>query len=122
MTYADIISDICKHRFTNLTRLERDCGFSQGTIRRWDKINPGIDKLIKVADVLRVPLDMIVGRISTDEELEQKDDRLVENFIEEMRSKNELTDDEQLLLDMFRSMTDEQKNTMIKEAMRIKLK
>ena len=61
------IEELCKEQGTNVSKLERDCGLANATIRRWKESSPSVDKLTKVADCLGVTLDYLAGR---NEELE----------------------------------------------------
>lgn len=111
--------ELCRQRGLSPTGAGRRIGISSRTSANWAfGAEPRPDTVKRIADYFGVD----VSYFYEDDEIEHKDDKLVENFIEEMRQKNVLTDDEQLLLDMFRSMTDEQKTALMKEAMRIKLK
>lgn len=95
----------------------RDLGISSRTQGNWKSgSEPRYGTLKRIADYFNVD----VSYFYENDEIESKDDKIVEKFIDEL--KRDLTDDEQLLLDMFRTMTDEQKTALMKEAMRIKLK
>jgi transcriptional regulator with XRE-family HTH domain len=95
----------------------RDLGISSRTQGNWKSgSEPRYGTLKRIADYFNVD----VSYFYEDDQIENNDDKIVEKFIDEL--KRDLTDDEQLLLDMFRTMTDEQKNALMKEAMRIKLK
>ena len=56
------IEKICEEKQTNITKLERECGLANATIRRWKTASPSVDNLLKVADKLGVTLDYLVGR------------------------------------------------------------
>lgn len=56
------ICDLCREAGTNVSKLERDCGFANATIRRWKTSSPSVDNLTKVAETLGVSLDYLVGR------------------------------------------------------------
>lgn len=58
---VDIIRDLCKQRGTNIKQLEIAVGFGNGTIARWDKNSPSVDKVQRVADALGVPITVILG-------------------------------------------------------------
>lgn len=93
----------------------RDLGISSRTQGNWKSgSEPRYGTLKRIADYFNVDVSYFY------DEPNDKDDHLVADFIDEL--KRDLTDDEQLLLDMFRTMTDEQKTALMKEAMRIKLK
>ena len=44
------IKRLCKENGTSIKSLERELGFGNGTIRRWDDSRPSFDKIQKVAD------------------------------------------------------------------------
>lgn len=48
----------------SIRRLEENIGFGNGTINRWAKTTPGVDKLEKVADYFGVSVDYLLGRES----------------------------------------------------------
>lgn len=117
--FYDRYVELCRKNGMSPTGVARKVGISSRTAADWALgAEPRNSTLKRIADYFNVD----VSYFYEDDDIESKDDHLVEGFIEEMRQKNALTDDEQLLLDMFRSMTDEQKTALMKEAMRIKLK
>lgn len=56
------IKELCAKNKTNLTKLERDCGLANATIRRWENASPSVDNLVKVADYFGVSVDYLLGR------------------------------------------------------------
>lgn len=46
----------------SIRRLEEILGYGNGTIRRWEKQTPGVDKIQKVADHFGVSVDYLLGR------------------------------------------------------------
>ena len=62
MLYQKIV-ELCEKCNTNVTKLERECGFANATIRRWKNSSPSVENLTKVADKLGVSLDYLVGRV-----------------------------------------------------------
>ena len=54
------IKKLCKSRSTSIKALERNLGFGNGTIRRWDVHTPGHDKLVKVADYFNVSIECLL--------------------------------------------------------------
>ena len=63
------IEKLCKENKTSISRLEKECGIGNGTIRGWEKSKPRIDNLIKVADYLGVPIQDLLSE-STEPEKE----------------------------------------------------
>lgn len=53
---------LCEENKTNITKLERDCGLANATIRRWEHASPTVANLTKVADYFGVSLDFFLGR------------------------------------------------------------
>lgn len=108
---------LCHQKGLSPFAVARDLGISSRTQGNWKAgSEPRVATLKRIADYFNVD----VSYFYEDDQIESKDDKIVEKFIDEL--KRDLTEDEQLLLDMFRTMTDEQKTALMKEAMRIKLK
>lgn len=51
------ITALCKDRGITISRLEKEVGLGNATIRGWAQSSPKIDKLKKVADYFEVTLD-----------------------------------------------------------------
>ncbi|MBP3037948.1 helix-turn-helix domain-containing protein [Bacillaceae bacterium Marseille-Q3522] len=56
------IQRLCVKSGISVAKLERELGFGRGSIYKWDKNSPSIDKLQKVANFFKVALDEVVGR------------------------------------------------------------
>ena len=56
------IQQLCEANNTSITRLERDCGLANATIRRWETASPSVENLAKVADHFGVSVDYLLGR------------------------------------------------------------
>lgn len=54
------ISNLCKQRKISIARLEREVGIGNGVIAGWDKSNPRVDTLKKVADFFGVSVDELL--------------------------------------------------------------
>lgn len=52
----DKIFNLCKKRNISISRLEKDCGLGNATIRGWRTSTPNSANLKKVADYLGVPI------------------------------------------------------------------
>lgn len=87
----DIIQKLCKEKGITIAELERKADLGNGTIRRWDKSYPSIDKAMNVANILNVSVDYLYhgkeGNISTVaarkmDKLELKEQEAVENLIQ----------------------------------------
>ena len=51
------VSRLCRERGISISRLERDLGIGNATIRNWNVSSPTVDKLKRVADYFGVTLD-----------------------------------------------------------------
>lgn len=59
--YARII-ELCEQHEITVTRLEKECGFSNATIKKWkDTSTPGIDKVQRIARYFGVSTDYLLG-------------------------------------------------------------
>ena len=106
------ISRICREKNTTVAQIERDMGLASGTLNRWSAIKPNIYAVADVADRLQVSLDELCGReVSKD---------ILDHAIQFVQEQNKLTQEENMMLMMLRTMTDEQKKDWLYEGMKIK--
>lgn len=54
------VKRICKQKKIPISMLERDLLFPRGSIFKWDKTQPSVDKVKKVADRLGVKVDKLL--------------------------------------------------------------
>lgn len=115
MDYAKCVRAVCDRQRYPITKLERDCGFTQGTIHRWNRIIPQIDKFEKVADVLECSIDELCGRMYYVQKQEKETDAVLHDLLRfqaelnATRTLDDLTDDERTLIRTFRSLPDDKK-------------
>lgn len=57
---------LCTEHDISIPQLEKELGFSNGSIYNWDKCSPGADKIIKVAMRFKVSADYIIGLEAAD--------------------------------------------------------
>lgn len=115
--FYDKYKELCAKKGVSPFAAARDLGISSRTQGNWKQgSSPRFSTLLKIADYFGVD----VSYFYHDDESESNDDKIVENFIEEMRSKNELTDDENLMLQLFRDLTDAGKNELMVTAIKIR--
>lgn len=94
MTIVERIKMKCKEKGTSMNALEKELGFGNGSIRLWDKKEPGSQKVILVAERLDLSLDwLLTGKES-------------EN----------LTPEEQQLIDYYRKADDRGKRSILRTA------
>ena len=57
----DKIKALCKEKKTSISKLEKQLGFGNGVIGRWDKSVPSYERLAAVANALNVPVAYLTG-------------------------------------------------------------
>lgn len=55
------IKVLCKEKGISVYRLERDLGFSAGSISKWDSSMPRADALLKIAKYFEKSIDYFIG-------------------------------------------------------------
>ena len=119
MNYAQCVRTVCNSKNYPITKLEHACGFTQGTIHRWNRTIPQIDKFEKVADVLGCSIDELCGREPPED---PHDDALITGFMEELRAKSDFSDDEKMIIEKFRTLSDADKYSVLMTIMRLESK
>lgn len=61
MTLYENIKHYAKMRGTSISQLERDLGWTKGSIGKWDVNRPSIDKAMTIARELKVSVEDIYG-------------------------------------------------------------
>lgn len=74
MSIVERIKSKCKEKGTSMNALEKELGFGNGSIRLWDKKEPGSQKVILVAEKLDLSLDWLLtgkesGNLTPEEQL-----------------------------------------------------
>jgi len=59
------IKDLCYEKGISVATLEKHLGFGNGSIYRWDKNSPTIEKVTKVADYFNVSVDYLLSKNSS---------------------------------------------------------
>ena len=119
MGYVQNIRALCTAKHIPIGKLESKCGFFQGTIARWDRTIPQIDKFEKVADVLECSIDELCGRMYYVEQAEKRTDAALENmlrFQSELNAEHaadDLTEDERSIIRTFRKLPDAKKTRFL---------
>ena len=57
----DKIKALCKEKKTSISKLEKQLGFGNGVIGRWDRSVPSYERLAAVANALDVPVSYLTG-------------------------------------------------------------
>jgi transcriptional regulator with XRE-family HTH domain len=55
------INQLCKQKNITIATLEKELGYGNGTIRKWDKSEPSIYKVMCVANYMHIPIDYLIG-------------------------------------------------------------
>lgn len=61
MNAVEMVKEICKERNIPISRLERECGFSNGYISKLKKGYFPIDKAEKIANYLNIDVNILIG-------------------------------------------------------------
>ena len=80
MTIKEKISILAKENGLTLQKLEEELGFGGGTISRWEKSSPSVDKLQKVATLFGITIDELLEALYIDKE-EVFEEKLMKKFI-----------------------------------------
>ena len=80
----DKIQYLCKLKGVSQNKLEKELGFSNGAMSKWDISSPSIDKIEKVADYFDVSIDYLIDREIDDTETELTD------YLEELKNRSEM--------------------------------
>lgn len=56
------IRNLCKENGITAAHLEKELSFGAGTISRWYKISPSINKVVDIADYFNISMDELIGR------------------------------------------------------------
>ncbi len=103
MDSVELVKKICKERKIPISRLEKDCGFSNGYIRKLQEGKFPSDRLLIIAEYLNLP----VSYLMTGEEKEESP--IYYTNEETARLAQEMYEDEDMrsLFDMKRNMPPE---------------
>lgn len=83
MNTKDRIKQLAAQRKITIAELERKLHIANGTIGKWDKQNPSIEPLKKLADYFGVTTDYLLGRTDT-LEFNKKDEKDVQLILEDL--------------------------------------
>lgn len=99
----DKIKVLCKEKKTSISKLEKQLGFGNGVIGRWDKSVPSYERLAAVANALDVPVSYLTG---------ETDDPSAGIKKDPIPKDGAMSQEKQLLLDMIDGLSDEQKELL----------
>ena len=99
----DKIKVLCKEKKTSISKLEKQRGFGNGVIGRWDKSVPSYERLAAVANALDVPVSYLTG---------ETDDPSAGIKKDPVPKDGAVSQEKQLLLDTIDGLSDEQKELL----------
>ena len=54
------VEELCKKKGVSISRLEKECGIGNATIKGWEESSPRVDTLKKVADYFDVTIEYLI--------------------------------------------------------------
>ncbi|GGC74532.1 helix-turn-helix domain-containing protein [Enterococcus wangshanyuanii] len=88
MNTKELVKDLARRKHLSLAELERKLDISNGTIGKWDKSQPSIEPLKKLADFFNVSTDYLLGRVD-DPHLNFYDDKTFDAIAKSFAAENE---------------------------------
>lgn len=76
------VKELASKRRITIAELERTLKIANGTIGKWDKQNPSIEPLTKIADYFNVTTDYLLGRNQTPEDATEKETKELKNILQ----------------------------------------
>lgn len=61
MAIYDCVKAACKEKGISISELEEKLGFARGSVYKWNKNIPNVEKVKKVSDYLKKPMEYFVG-------------------------------------------------------------
>lgn len=75
----DTIKEVCKEKGVSIASVEKKANLSNGTISKWNKSSPTVDKLQAVAVVLKVKIEKLLK--------EEEDDTAIQTALHSARGR-----------------------------------
>lgn len=66
MLYSNI-KEISRNKKIPIMKIEEECGFSSGSVCKWNEVSPSVDKVKKVADYLGCEIEDLIRKLSQEE-------------------------------------------------------
>ena len=122
MTVGDRIKQKRKELGITQIELAKACGTTYQAISKYENdliSNIPRKKLILISYALGCTPTYLLGY--DDPETDNENDTMIPDFIKELKSLSNLSNDEQLLLDIFRTMPEDKQSELLRIAMRLKM-
>ena len=92
MDLLDKIISLCDKKGITISRLEKETGLANGSIKKWRKAYPSADRLLRVAEYFNVSIDFLLRRtenpnIVADEGIPAEAREEYNNFVEYLKVK-----------------------------------
>ena len=100
------IKKLLDEKHMNFSIVEKQLGFGNGTIRRWDKNYPSADKLLKLAELLNVSTDYLLTGNSSSITLSDNESNIIEGY-------RNLSPEEKLKIEYYIEVANTHKHTYI---------
>lgn len=79
MNIVDRIKEVAENKGIQVSEIEEKCGLGSKSIYKWAKNKPSIDRVIKVAEYLKVDVGYLLGTTNFKTKFEEWDDRYNKN-------------------------------------------
>lgn len=80
MSICERIQSLCNEHNITIYRLEKDCGFGNGSVMKWNTSSPKVENIVKVADYFGVSVDYLLGRSVSSDIIERPDYSISNDF------------------------------------------
>lgn len=61
MSICERIKSLCDEQGLSIYRVEKDCGFGNGSLMKWETSSPKVENLVKIANYFEVSVDYLLG-------------------------------------------------------------
>ena len=78
----DRIKQLASDHAMSIAELERKLNFANGSISKWDKQSPSMDRITVVADYFNVTTDYLIGRNQTPKDATEKETKELKNILQ----------------------------------------
>lgn len=78
----DRIKQLASEHAMSIAELERKLNFANGSISKWDKQSPSMDRITVVADYFNVTTDYLIGRNQTPKDATEKETKELKNILQ----------------------------------------
>lgn len=85
MGLVERIKELCQNVNITTSQLERELGFSNGLISRWDKSSPSVDKIVDVAQYFHVSLDFLLGFSENESSYDSLETKFIAKLIKDTK-------------------------------------